>query len=83
MAPLVPLVTLRWAARALGRGRSAIERRQAELRVVPGLNGAMRALLRLERPLARAGLLPFGTSLVAVAERPRDGGAAGAVASAP
>jgi SAM-dependent methyltransferase len=83
MAPLVPLVTLRWAARVLERGRSASDRRQAELRVVPVLNGAMRALLRLERPLARAGLLPFGTSLLAVAERPRDLGAAGAVASVP
>jgi hypothetical protein len=31
----------------------------------------MRALLRLERPLVRAAALPFGTSLVAVGERPR------------
>ncbi len=71
MAPLVPLVALRWAARALpGRG-SAMDRRKAELSVTPGLNGLMRALLRLERPLVLRGALPFGTSLVAVAERPR------------
>ena len=77
MAPLVPLVaTALGGARARARSQPA-RAPQAELRVVPGLNGAMRALLRLERPLARAGLLPFGTSLVAVAERPRDGRAAG------
>jgi len=70
MAPLVALVPLRWAARALGGGASAMERRKAELRVVPLLNGAMHALLRLERPLVRAGGLPFGTSLVALAARP-------------
>ena len=70
MAPLVPLVALRWLARALP-GRSSFERRQAELSVVPVLNGLMRALLRLERPLVRAGMLPFGSSLVAVAEKPR------------
>jgi len=71
MAPLVPLVALRWAARALRARPSAMERRQAELSVTPVLNGLMRALLRLERPLVRAGALPFGTSLVAVAERSR------------
>lgn len=71
MAPLVPLVALRWAARALPGRASAMERRKAELSVTPVLNGLMRALLRLERPLVRAGALPFGTSLVAVAERPR------------
>jgi SAM-dependent methyltransferase len=71
MAPLVPLVALRWAARALPARPSAMERRKAELSVTPVLNGLMRALLRLERPLVRAGALPFGTSLVAVAERSR------------
>jgi len=71
MAPLVPLVALRWAARALRARRSAMERRKLELSVTPVLNGLMRALLRLERPLVRAGALPFGTSLVAVAERSR------------
>ena len=33
MAPLVPLVTLRWAARALRWRKSAMQRREAELRV--------------------------------------------------
>lgn len=71
MAPLVPLVALRWALRALPTRPSAMERRKLELSVTPVLNGLMRALLRLERPLVRAGALPFGTSLVAVAERSR------------
>lgn len=69
MAPLVPLVVVRWSLRLLGSRRSAFERRTAELRVVPGLNGLMRQLLRLERPLVRAQLLPFGSSLVAIAAR--------------
>jgi SAM-dependent methyltransferase len=81
MAPLVPLVTLRWAARALRFRKSARQRREAELRVTPVLNGLMRALLRLERPLVRAAALPFGTSLVAVAERPRAARPSGAVTS--
>jgi SAM-dependent methyltransferase len=71
MAPLVPLVALRWLVRALPGRRSATERRRAELRVTPVLNGLMRAALRLERPLVRASLLPFGSSLIAVAARPR------------
>ena len=71
MAPLVPLVALRWLVGALpGRG-SALERRKAELGVTPVLNGLMRVVLRLERPLVRAGLLPFGSSLIAVAARPQ------------
>ncbi len=73
MAPLVPLVALRWALRAASGPGSAMRRREAELRIAPVLNGLMRALLRLERPLVRAALLPFGTSLVAVAERPESG----------
>jgi SAM-dependent methyltransferase len=77
MAPLVPLVVvLRWAMRVLARRTNAMERRKAELGVTPFLNGVMRALLRLERPLVRSGALPFGTSLIAVAERPRLGGSA-------
>ena len=38
---------------------------------MPVLNGLMRGAAALERPLVRAGVLPFGSSLVAVAERPR------------
>jgi SAM-dependent methyltransferase len=71
MAPLVPLVAVRWLLRAASRGRRSAERRRTELRVVPGLNGLMRAVLALERPLVRAGRLPFGSSLIAVAARPR------------
>ncbi len=77
MAPLVPLVALRWLAGALPGRATSLERRKAELRVIPVLNGLMRALLRLERPLVRGGWLPFGSSLIAVAERPR--GPAGAM----
>jgi len=69
MAPLVPLVALRWLLGALpGRG-GAVERRQVELAVTPLVNGLARAVLRLERPLLRAGRVPFGSSLIAVAAR--------------
>ncbi len=71
MAPLVPLVAVRWLVRAASRGRGSARRRGMELRVVPGLNRLMRAVLALERPLVRAGGLPFGSSLIAVAARPR------------
>jgi SAM-dependent methyltransferase len=71
MAPLVPLVALRWLVGALPGRRSARERRRVELAVWPVTNGVARAVLRLERPLVRAGLLPFGSSLIAVAARPR------------
>jgi SAM-dependent methyltransferase len=71
MAPLVPLVALRWALGALPGRPSVVERRQVELSVTPVLNGLARAVLRLERPLVRAARLPFGSSLIAVAARPR------------
>jgi SAM-dependent methyltransferase len=71
MAPLVPLVAVRWLVRAASRGRGSARRRRIELRVVPGLNRLMRAVLALERPLVRAGRLPFGSSLIAIAARPR------------
>jgi SAM-dependent methyltransferase len=71
MAPLVPLVALRWLVGTLPRRASALERRKVELGVTPVLNGLMRSVLRLERPLVRAGLLPFGSSLIAVAARPQ------------
>ncbi len=70
MAPLVPLVALRWLVGALPGSGSVAERRRSELGVTPVLNGLMRAVLRLERPLVRAGVLPFGSSLIAVAARP-------------
>jgi SAM-dependent methyltransferase len=71
MAPLVPLVALRWLAGALPGRSGAAERRRVELAVTPVLNGLARAVLRLERPLVRAGRVPFGSSLIAVAARPR------------
>ncbi len=70
MAPLVPLVAVRWLLGALPGRPGALERRQMELSVTPVVNGLARAVLRLERPLVRAGRVPFGSSLVAVAARP-------------
>ncbi len=70
MAPLVPLAPLRWALRALAGRRSAFEQFRHELTVEPVLNGLMRGVLHLERPLVRTALLPFGSSLIAVAARP-------------
>jgi SAM-dependent methyltransferase len=71
MAPLVPLVVLRWARRVTSRASSTLDRRRLELTVVPGLNEVMSAILALERPIVRLGGLPFGSSLIAVASRPR------------
>ena len=70
MAPLVPLVALRWLLGALPGRPGAVERRQVELAVTPVLNALARAVLRLERPLVRTGWVPFGSSLIAVAARP-------------
>jgi SAM-dependent methyltransferase len=72
MAPLVPMLI---ALRRVGRlfpawWGSAKARRDAELRIVPALNGPLRSLLRLERHMTRLGSLPFGTSILAVAARP-------------
>lgn len=74
MVTLVPmLVALRRLGRLLPlRSSSAHARRNAELRIVPGLNGLMLGLLRLERSLGRLVPLPFGSSLVAVAARPAE-----------
>jgi SAM-dependent methyltransferase len=72
MAPLVPMLLLtRPAGRLLRpRGRSAADQRRAELGIVPVFNGAMRAVLGLERRAMRFARPPFGTSLLAVAARP-------------
>jgi 2-polyprenyl-3-methyl-5-hydroxy-6-metoxy-1,4-benzoquinol methylase len=72
MALLVPGLLV---ARALGRllpGKLSDPalRRDAELRVVPGLNALLLFLLRLEAAVGRLVPWPFGTSLLAVAARP-------------
>lgn len=71
MAPLVPaLVVLRALGRWFGSKRDSRARRDAELRVVPGLNGVLRAVLRAERLWLHRARLPFGTSILALARRP-------------
>jgi SAM-dependent methyltransferase len=73
MAPLVPMLLVsRPLGRLLrGRGRPVADQRKAELSVVPVLNGAMRAVLGLERKALRFVRPPFGTSLIAIAARRR------------
>jgi len=69
MAPLVPLlVLLRPLARRIGGGAS--HRRDAELRIVPGLNGFLLWLLRVEKRILHLSSLPWGSSLIAIAARP-------------
>jgi SAM-dependent methyltransferase len=73
MAPLVPLLLLgRTLGRLSGGGKAkAAARRATELSIIPGFNDGLAALLAVERYwLARGGLLPFGSSLLAVAVRP-------------
>jgi len=71
MAPLLPpLVLYRWL---LGRGVSAQERWNRELRIVPVVNSLLLALLRLERLWLRVAPMPVGSSLLAVAARPGTG----------
>jgi SAM-dependent methyltransferase len=66
MAPLVPLLALTRTLRRWGR-RGRPPGKEAELRLVPGINGALRAVLRLERLALRAVGMPFGSSLLAIA----------------
>jgi len=72
MAVMAPLILM---MRPLGRLRHrrwpASERVAAELRVGPLANGVLRAWFRLERAWLRARPLPFGSSLLALAVRPR------------
>jgi len=72
MATLVPPLLL-------GRGITALlprswrrrrERQDLEFRVVPGVNGLLRAVLALERAFLRLAPLPFGSSIIAIATRP-------------
>jgi SAM-dependent methyltransferase len=72
MALLVPgLLLARSVGRLLpGALRDPARRRDAELRVVPGLNAILLGLLRFEALVGRIVSWPFGTSLLAVAVRP-------------
>ena len=67
--PLLSMRAIRWLAHAWRRADESWSP-GAELRVVPGLNGALRAVLALERRLLRRVSLPWGTSILAVAARP-------------
>ena len=72
---MVVLVPMLLAARLVGRLlpgalSDASRRRDAELRVIPGLNWVLLALLRIEGALQRACPLPWGSSLLALARRP-------------
>jgi SAM-dependent methyltransferase len=67
MAPLVPLLAL---ARHLRGGSSHATGKDAELRLVPVVNGLLRGLLKLELLALRATSLPLGSSLLAIARRP-------------
>lgn len=69
MAPLVPILALlKWVPSG-GRGGSG-DRRDSQLRVVPGLNRFLRVILGLERIWIRFFPVPFGSSIIAVAVRP-------------
>lgn len=69
MAALVPLLALTRRLRPSARPESP-RAKEAELRIVPGANGALRWLLRGERLWLRSRSLPFGSSLLAIARRP-------------
>ena len=71
MSPLVPMLMVsRPIGRLLRRGRgSGAAQRDAELGIVPVVNGVMRAVLAVERLALRVARPPFGTSLLAVAVR--------------
>jgi SAM-dependent methyltransferase len=70
MAPLVPLLLfLRLVKSVWPGGGGGEDPRDAELRVVPGMNAALRGLLLLERFWLGALGLPFGSSLIAIAVR--------------
>jgi SAM-dependent methyltransferase len=77
MAPLVPgLVIWRWLGKLALSRRGAAERRAMEFRVHPVLNRPLTGLLRLERWFLQRSALPFGSSILAIASRPAEGGGA-------
>jgi len=70
MAPLVPLLALTRGLRAARPGPRTMPGHDAEMRVVPVVNGAMRLVLSAERLWLRGLDLPLGSSVIAVARRP-------------
>jgi SAM-dependent methyltransferase len=77
---VVPLLAMRAAGALLPRPSDTRKQRQTrEFRVVPVLNGLLRSVLAVERRLLRVSGLPFGSSLIAVARRPSEPGAARAM----
>jgi SAM-dependent methyltransferase len=72
MASLVPpMFAFRTLGRWLGSEGKGRAQPEAELRLIPVLNGVLRAVLRAERLWLRRRQLPFGTSLLALARRLR------------
>ena len=71
MTALFPAVAaVRLAQKALGSSRKPLEKAKTTLPDVPGpMNGILTALLRAESALVRRLDLPFGVSLVCVAEK--------------
>ena len=76
MALLVPLLALkewtaRWSRRRVGQNAEpTVDIWDQEFRVLPGINGLLLGLLRIENQVSVALSLPFGSSLLAVAVRP-------------
>ena len=76
MALLVPLLALkewtaRWSQRRVRRNKEPTrDIWDQEFQVLPGINGLILGLLRIENRVSVAVSLPFGSSLLAVAVRP-------------
>ncbi len=72
MASLVPPLLVMRALTGLlpSSRRRSRERQDLEFRVVPVVNGVVRAVLAIERRILRVARLPFGSSIIAVAARP-------------
>jgi len=70
MTAIAPLMWLGRKCSSRGKANDA-QRVERELRVRPGINGLLKALLAMERPMIRwRQRLPFGSALLAIARRP-------------
>lgn len=71
MAALYPIMRLtRWLGGKKQNRKSAAELAREELRIVPGVNGILNALMAAEsKVIARRRRLPIGTSLLAIARK--------------